>query len=216
MGIRRGEDKAPLVPIRQAGPRETEFIKATPQKRKPKKPPLLGEDGQPVKRKRGRPKKSEILTDLKARTPVGEPLPEIPKGKYPAKMVSKLSDFQLDEAMNEVVMGERVSVVAQRLGVSAPALAEKMKARFGLEYMRDWQQSVAFDCLRAEIVLKHALKATLDSDDYNGPKWGTLVLRVLEYRAKVLGFGAVNPQEQTIRVAGLDRDEVFAAILAKM
>lgn len=215
MGIRRGEEKAPLVPIRPAGARETEFIKATPQKRKPKKPPLLGEDGQPVKRKRGRPKKSEILTDLKARTPAGEPLPPVPKGSY-RRQVSRLSDNQIDEAMNEVVMGERVAVVAERLGVAPGPLAEKMKARFGLEYMRDWQQSVAFDCLRAEIVLKHALKATLDSDDYNGPKWGTLVLRVLEYRAKVLGFGAVNPQEQTIRVAGLDRDEVFAAILAKM
>ncbi len=125
--------------------------------------------------------------------------------------VDKLSDFQIDAASDRVIMGESIAKVAQELRVSANALAKKIKIRCGMLYQRKWQQSVAYDCLRAELLLK---KAMYNEED---PRWAKIALDVLRYRAEVLGFEKVNPNSETaVRVAGLTQTQVFEAIAERL
>ena len=70
-------------------------------------------------------------------------------GRKAFRHVDKLSDAQIDAATDRVIMGESVARLAEELMVSKHALAKRIKARCGLLYMRKWQQSVSFDCLRA-------------------------------------------------------------------
>ncbi|MBQ9873556.1 MAG: hypothetical protein IJM30_03745 [Thermoguttaceae bacterium] len=132
-----------------------------------------------------------------------------PRKQY--RNCDKISEKQLDDALDRVVMGERIATIAEELGVGVKSLALRMRKRCGMIYMKAWQNSVQYDCLRAEIVLKRALKGLI-ADEGDGAKWGSLALKVLEYRAKALGYGAVNPADQTIRVAGLSQEDVFDQI----
>lgn len=127
--------------------------------------------------------------------------------------ITKLSDAQIDAASDRVIMGERISKIADELNVNTDALAKKIKKRVGMTYMRLWQQSVAFDCLRAEMLLNKSLTAFMETQD---AKSGRLALDVLSYRAKVLSFGAVNPEEESTRVAGYTKEELYDAIIEKL
>ena len=129
-------------------------------------------------------------------------------GRKAFRHVDKLSDAQIDAATDRVIMGESVARLAEELMVSKNALAKRIKARCGLLYMRKWQQSVSFDCLRAELLLRRALA---NEDD---PRWAKIGLDVLRYRAEVLGFDKVNPNPETqVRVAGLTQTQVFEAMV---
>ena len=135
------------------------------------------------------------------------------KPRAKRRPITKLSDAQIDDATDRVIMGTRLSKIADELNVNCDALAKKIKKRVGMTYMRLWQQSVAFDCLRAEMLLNKSLTAFTEQADV---KNGRLALDVLSYRAKVLSFGAVNPQEESTRVAGLSKEELYDAILEKL
>ncbi|MDO5309304.1 MAG: hypothetical protein Q4G03_07415 [Planctomycetia bacterium] len=127
--------------------------------------------------------------------------------------ITKLSDAQIDAATDRVIMGELISRVADDLNVNRDQLAKKIKTRVGMLYMRLWQQSTAYDCLRAEFILKTALQTFVANNDV---KAGRLALDVLDYRARVLSFGAVNPNDEPARVAGMTREEVFKSIIEKL
>ena len=131
--------------------------------------------------------------------------------KQGLRQVNKLSDRQIDEACDRVILGESIIKLAEELKVNKDALARAIKVRCGMMYLRKWQQSVSYDCLRAELLLKNAMAHPED------PRWSRLALDVLAYRAKVLGFERVNPNEEetTIRVAGMTDKEIFEAILAR-
>lgn len=118
--------------------------------------------------------------------------------------VNKLSDAQIDAVTDRVIMGESIARIADELRVGKNALAQRVKQRCGLLYLRKWQQSVSFDCLRAELLLRRALSA---GDD---PRWGKIALDVLRYRAEVLGFDRANPlPDSQVRVAGMTTTQIF-------
>ncbi len=136
-----------------------------------------------------------------------------PERDRAVKRISKISDRKIEEATDRVIMGESIGALAKELNVTEEALAKKIKTYVGMRYMREWQQSVRFDCLRAELILKRSLTDFVESGNVGS---GKLALEVLNYRAKVLSFGAVNPQEQSIRVAGLTQEQLFNAILEQL
>lgn len=167
-------------------------------------------DGRPMpKVRRARKREVEFLTS-------GNEIPDPPGEKKIGprrgiRQIRSLSDRQIDEACDRVILGESILKLAEELNVNKDALAKAIKVRCGLMYMRKWQQSVGFDCLRAELLLKRALAHPED------PRWTRLALDVLEYRAKVLGFDRVNPTpDTTIRVAGLTTSEIFEAIAERV
>lgn len=236
MGMRFGEkDARPVDEIRRATDAEKEFLLAgnpgeeienensEPIRRKrgrPRKHPLIefNKDGEPVRRKRGRPRKYPRKGETDGEPTTGKTTDETddnqkPKRNRPPKDVNRLSDFQIDAATDRVILGERIADVAADLGVGVNPLAKKIKTRCGMLYLRKWQQSVQFDCLRAEFMLKASLRNVVETDD---PRWVANGLKILEYRAKVLGFAAVSPIDQTLRVAGMNQDEVFDKILEKL
>lgn len=138
-----------------------------------------------------------------------EPKKRGPRDGY--RRIEKLSDSQIDEACDRVILGESILKLAEELKVNKDALAKAIKVRCGMMYMRKWQQSVNYDCLRAELLLKRALAHPEDS------RWAKLALDVLEYRAKVLGFDRVSPTpDTTIRVAGMTQSEIFEAIAGRL
>ena len=181
--MRKGEDKGrPMPKIRRAKKREVEFINA-------------GENVKPSQRVYDEPEPKKYK-----------------KGPRPGqKMVKSLSDRQIDDACDRAIMGESILKLAEELNVSKDGLARAIKVRCGMMYLRKWQQSVSFDCLRAELILKRALAHPED------PRWSKIALDVLAYRAKVLGFDRVNPEsDETIRVAGMTCTEVFDEVLSRM
>lgn len=135
----------------------------------------------------------------------------LPLGETGTIPVNRLTEQQLDEACDRIVMGSSIYELANELRVSSRALARVLKERMGTLYLRRWQQSIKFDCLRAEAILKTAM-GHLDE----APKWGKLALEVLSYRARVLGFENARMEETTIRVAGMSQSEIFAEIKKKL
>ena len=170
-------------------------------------------DGRPIpKVRRARKREVEFLN-------AGNDIPDEPADtgkkkrgpKEGLRQVRKLSDRQIDEACDRVILGESILKLAEELRVNKDALAKAIKVRCGMMYMRKWQQSVSYDWLRAELRLKRSMAHPED------PRWTRLALDVLEYRAKVLGFDRVNPApETTIRVAGLTTSEIFEAIAERV
>lgn len=125
--------------------------------------------------------------------------------------LDKLTDEQINDVCDKVVMGTSITKLASELGVNSTELSRAVKTRMGTLYLRRWQQSVNFDCLRAEVILKTAM-GRLDE----APKWGKLALEVLAYRARILGFENTTLEETTVRVAGLSQAEIFAEIKKKL
>lgn len=131
--------------------------------------------------------------------------------KYEICPIEKLSENQINDACDRIVMGSTVAQVAKELGVNTTALSRKVKERMGILYMRRWQQSIHFDALRAEKIL-HSAMDRLDES----PKWGKLALEVLAYRSRILGFENQKMEETSIRVAGMSQSEIFAEIKKKL
>ena len=199
--------------IRRATSSEKELIKASPRKRR--KGATMS-DAEVEARAKKRAERAEKRAQKQA---AREAKQAVAEGKKPRKApraacpfdIGSLTVEQIGVAADRVILGERVATVAKDFGVSPTQLADKIKDWCGTAYMRAWQQSVNYDCLRAELLLNKSLKGALDADNV---AWGSLALKILEYRAKVLGFATVNPQDQTPRVAGLSRDDVFDKILS--
>ena len=141
--------------------------------------------------------------------PVPEKLERASKGKLIS--ASKLSDRQLDEAADAIIMGRTISAVAKELDVDPKSLGSVIRERIKLNYQRVWQQSIRFDALRAEKILYEALSRVSES-----PKWGKLALEVLAYRARVLGFEKTTLQETSIRVAGLSKIELYQEAIKRL
>lgn len=146
----------------------------------------------------------------------GGDAPAVPAPLKPARKkgvcpVDKMSENQIQDACDRIVMGSTVSEVAKELNVSPMALSRKVKERMGILYMRRWQQSINFDALRAEKILHSAMERIDES-----PKWGKLALEVLSYRSRVLGFENQTVGETSIRVAGMSQSEIFAEIKKKL
>ena len=141
------------------------------------------------------------------------PAPVEGKKRAKRRSINKLSDGQIDDATDRIIMGESLAKLADELNVNVDMFAKKIKTRLGMRYMREWQQSVRFDCLRAELILQRSLRGFCEEGDVPS---GRLALDVLNYRAKVLSFGAVNPEEQSQRVAGLSQEELFDAIMERL
>ncbi len=181
--MRKGEDTGrPIPKIRRAKRREVEFLNA-------------GNNVKPTELIYDEPEKGDVK-----------------RGPKPGlKQVRKLSDRQIDDACDRAIMGESIVKLAEEFKVNKDALARAIKVRCGMMYLRKWQQSVSYDCLRAEILLQRAMSHPED------PRWTRIGLDVLAYRAKVLGFERVNPEtDTTIRVAGMSQSEIFAAIAERM
>ena len=190
MGTRFGEkDAVPVPRVRKATRNEREFLRTG-----------NGPDDEDDERERDESDESD--EDGATR-----------KKRAKRRNISKLSDAQIDDATDRVIMGESIVKIAEELNVNLDQLSKKIKKRVGMRYMREWQQSVRFDCLRAEMILQKSLKAFMTEGDVSD---GRLALDVLGYRAKVLSFGAVNPNEQSKRVAGLTREEIFKEIIDKL
>lgn len=181
--MRRGEENGrPIPQVRRAKRREVEFINS----------------GNDVPQ-------SELIYDEPQKG-------DGKRGPKPGlKQVRKLSDRQIDDACDRVILGESILKIAEELKVNKDALARAIKVRCGMMYLRKWQQSVSYDCLRAELLLKRAMAHPED------PRWTRIALDVLAYRAKVLGFERVNPEtDATIRVAGMTQSEIFAAFAKRL
>lgn len=127
--------------------------------------------------------------------------------------VGVLSDEQIETTAQRVLKGEPLSMIARELNVNAIRLAEKIKDYIKKAHLQEWQQTIQYDCLRAEMLLNQALEGALTGGDV---RWAALAVKVLEYRAKVLGFGQQQPTEETTRVAGLSREDIFDRIIAKL
>lgn len=127
--------------------------------------------------------------------------------------ITMITDEQIEEAAQRVLKGEPLSTISRQLNVNALRLAEKIKDYVKKYHLQEWQQSVQYDCLRAEMLLNAAMDGALVQGD---SRWAALAVKVLEYRAKVLGFGQEQPQEDTQRVAGLSREDIFDRIIAKL
>lgn len=125
--------------------------------------------------------------------------------------VDKLTREQLNNACDKIIMGTPVSEVAEQMGVNAQALSRRVKEQMGCLYMRRWQQSIAYDSLRAERILRTAMDRLDES-----PKWCKVALEVLSYRSRVLGFEHQQMEEATIRVAGMSQAEIFAEIKKRL
>lgn len=139
------------------------------------------------------------------------PVPLKRARKYEICPIGKLSDNQINDAADRVVMGASIAKVAEELGVNPKDLSRKIKERMGILYMRGWQQSIKYDCVRNERILKSAMERLDES-----PKWGKLALECLAYRARILGFEHQRPEETSIRVAGMSQEQVFAEIVKKL
>lgn len=195
--------------IRRANKADKDLIQASPRRRR--KGATMS-DAEVEARAIKRAERAQKRAEKRAQKMEAEGA-KVPKKSRKANVfdIDSLTIEQIGVAADRVIMGERVATVAKDFNVSATALAEKIKSWCGTAYMRAWQQSVNYDCLRAELLLNKSLKGALDADNV---AWGSLALKILEYRAKVLGFASVNPQDQTPRVAGLSREDVFEKILA--
>lgn len=181
--MRKGEDTGrPIPKVRRAKKREVEFLNS-------------GDNVKPTELIYDEPEKGDVK-----------------RGPKPGlRQVRKLSDRQIDEACDRVILGESILKIAEELKVNKDALARAIKVRCGMMYLRKWQQSVSYDCLRAELLLKRAMAHPED------PRWTRIALDVLAYRAKVLGFERVNLEsDSTIRVAGMTYAEVFEELADRM
>lgn len=152
-----------------------------------------------------RPQKKRKQYEFKDGTPVKKRL----TGSG-ARHVADLSNFELDNALDRALTGERIATIAEEINVNRSELSKALKKRAGFVYLRTWQNSIRYDCLRVEMLLKRAFAGI--NDDIEGAKWGAIILRCLEYRAKILGYDNVNDATQTLRVAGMNQAEVFNTV----
>lgn len=127
--------------------------------------------------------------------------------------VGSFTDEQIEQIADRVVKGEKIQRIARELNVNPIRLADKAGEYIKKGFLQEWQQTVQYDSLRAEMILNAAMDGALNQGD---PRWAALAVKVLEYRAKVLGFGQTQPPEETQRVAGLSREDIFDRIIAKL
>lgn len=248
MAKRWGEDKAPVIPdVKVLTPAEIEFITSDGtefcdvMEQSSKIKALKEEEAARKQAEKEALRKKRLEARRKKNKPGAI---QVTRGgnEVARRPASVLSDTQLENAMERILLGETISALASELNVTATTLSVRMKRRMGLEYQRAWQQSIKFDVLRAEKIFQVAMlhfcgplldvgeDDLLDEDDLDdeefgsksrkkdlpNPKYGELALKVLEYRAKMLGFNNSRTVEQTIRVAGLSKAEIFNRIVERI
>lgn len=216
-------EEARIVGIGPRGVKKTSYIPNGRRRGRPRKNPepveevsevaeVQAEVPQVEEKPKSKRKRSPKKTARERLLDEAEREPETVEIKVPRRTIDALSEEELDEALERVIIGERIKAIADEYGVSQEALSLLLRKRCGLFYLKSWQNAIKFDCLRGELILNRAMREL--NGENPAPKWGALALDVLAYRARVLGFDRKDDanKEQTIRVAGLGADEIFETI----
>ena len=168
-------------------------------------------------RRRGRPKGSTVANGAKKprRCRTTGPGSQISNGPAPLIGTIKIKCGSLTAAdmnviLDRVLCGESISSIASEIGADSKVLTKKLRRFAGLTYMRTWQNTVKYDCLRVEMIIRHSFAGI--NDEIDGPKWAAIALKALEYRARVLGYGAISEGDTTLRVAGMNQEQIFDAV----
>ncbi len=131
--------------------------------------------------------------------------------------VSKLSNNQVETALDAFAMGKSLLCIAGEMKVDERELSRLIKKRMGVVGNRKYQQAreiVLWKLHRLEQKCDEAILSTPIQD--LTPKWIDAKLRVIRTISDIYGIMNKSPIEENVRVAGLSSKEVEEQIMRRL